>query len=107
VIRMSIVTGRQHRARWRLLSWRHCLRRFVAVTTIGQRGQMQRAAPREVTPRGDLLPTRRHHRAFQKAKPSVVYIDTRARGVRSVDAERVQLSEGTGSDSFGTSAETS
>jgi len=69
-----------------------------AVTTIGQRGQMQRAAPRDVTPRGDLGPDEKSTiDLFQKAKPSVVYIDTRARVFDPWTRNVFSVPKGTGS----------
>jgi len=90
----------QHRARWRLLrgviafaaSWAVRQSNSAARCSVPPRARLRRARP----------PPRReeHHRAFQKAKPSVVYIDTRAGCSIPWDAERVQRSEGDGSDSF-------
>jgi S1-C subfamily serine protease len=70
----------------------------VALTAIWQRGVSAEPVPREVSPRGPLLPEEQSTiRLFETARPTVVYITTQARVVDAWTRNAFNIPRGSGS----------
>jgi S1-C subfamily serine protease len=70
----------------------------VALTALWQRGVSAELVPREVAPRGPLLPEEQSTiRLFETARPTVVYITTQARVVDAWTRNAFNIPRGSGS----------